>query len=122
MHDFRDLADLAEDPDTDNDTWCALHRLAQQITSVPDDGPGPVPDETRDAVVAALLDAADQDPCLIPESEFTDYARELAEDCGMVATDGGWPGRHIDWQAAADELRQDYTEYDYNGESCYTRA
>lgn len=52
---------------------------------------------------------------LIRDSYFEEYARELAEDTGMVDECAAWPVRHIDWTAAADELKGDYTEVDFNG-------
>lgn len=58
---------------------------------------------------------------LIHGRYFVKYAQELAEDCGMVADDARWPNNHIDWEAAADELLQDYTIIDYDGETYYTR-
>ena len=59
---------------------------------------------------------------LIHEDHFTDYAMELAEDTGMVARDAGWPNRHIDWQAAAEELQNDYTTVNFAGATYWTRA
>jgi hypothetical protein len=50
---------------------------------------------------------------LIRDSYFEDYARELAEDIGAVPTDYSWPASHIDWEAAADALQQDYTTVEY---------
>lgn len=58
---------------------------------------------------------------LIRDEYFTTYARQLAEDIGAVSDDAGWPGRHIDWDAAADELRQDYTSVDFDGETFWVR-
>lgn len=52
---------------------------------------------------------------LIRESNFEDYARQLAEDIGAIDRDANWPNNHIDWEAAADELRIDYTEVDFDG-------
>ena len=52
---------------------------------------------------------------LIRESYFVTYAQELAEDIGAVKSDAEWPARHIDWEAAADELKQDYTEVEFDG-------
>jgi len=59
---------------------------------------------------------------LIPESEFDNYARQLAEDIGAVPRDLSWPACHIDWSAAADALRADYTEVEYQGETYLVRA
>lgn len=58
---------------------------------------------------------------LIRDSYFTEYAQELAEDIGAVKDDTGWPGRHIDWDAAADELKQDYTAVEFDGVTYWVR-
>ena len=52
---------------------------------------------------------------LIRESYWKDYAQELADDIGAVNHDAQWPYTCIDWDRAADELRQDYTSVDYDG-------
>jgi hypothetical protein len=44
----------------------------------------------------------------IKETYFPEYAQQLADDCGMLPRDQRWPLNHIDWGAAAEELRQDY--------------
>ena len=60
---------------------------------------------------------------LIRYSHFEDYARQLAEDCGMLGRGSDkWPGRCIDWKQAAEELEQDYTEVDFNGIAYFIRA
>ena len=46
---------------------------------------------------------------LIRYDYFEDYARELAEDIGAIDRDAQWPNNHIDWEAAARELEQDYS-------------
>jgi hypothetical protein len=51
---------------------------------------------------------------MIPESMFVEYAQDYAEDITDMR-DHSWPFCHIDWQAAADNLRQDYTEVDFDG-------
>lgn len=53
---------------------------------------------------------------LIHDDYFEEYAQELAEDCGFT-TGNEWPARCIDWERAADELRQDYTTIEINGET-----
>jgi hypothetical protein len=58
---------------------------------------------------------------LIRETYFEDYARELAEDIGAIDKDAAWPDRHIDWEAAAQELLQDYQETDIEGTTYYYR-
>lgn len=58
---------------------------------------------------------------LIRDSYFEDYARELAEDIGAIGKDLPWPACHIDWEAAADALKIDYTEVDFDGVSYWVR-
>ncbi|MDH3629311.1 MAG: hypothetical protein OES25_16870 [Acidobacteriota bacterium] len=58
---------------------------------------------------------------LIRYSYFTEYAQELAEDCGMLTNCTDWPARCIDWEQAANELKVDYTEVDYDGVSYFIR-
>ena len=52
---------------------------------------------------------------LIRDTYFEDYAQELADDVGAIDRDAKWPCNHIDWSAAADELKVDYTEVDFGG-------
>jgi antirestriction protein len=59
---------------------------------------------------------------LIPESEFEDYARQLAEDIGAINSEADWPSRCIDWEQAANELQQDYTSVEYQGTTYLVRA
>lgn len=58
---------------------------------------------------------------LIREEYFEEYAQELAEDIGAVNKEATWPNNHIDWESAADDLRQDYTELDFGGETYLAR-
>lgn len=59
---------------------------------------------------------------LIADRYFADYAREYAEDIhGSAVRDAAWPFTHIDWDEAADDLRQDYTSVDYGGETYWVR-
>src|SRR5919108_3861575 len=47
---------------------------------------------------------------LIRSDMFQEYAEEFAEDIGAIDPRASWPLCHIDWKAAADDLKQDYTE------------
>ena len=58
---------------------------------------------------------------LIRDSYFEDHARELAHDCGMVDEKVRWPMDHIDWEAVAETLKQDYTELDFDGVTYWAR-
>ena len=59
---------------------------------------------------------------LISDDYFEDYARELAEDTGMIPTDAPWPVYCIDWEYAARELRMDYTPVEYDGMTFWGRS
>lgn len=59
---------------------------------------------------------------LIRESYFEDYARELADDIGAVDRDAKWPNTFIDWEAAANALKQDYTSVSFAGEDYWIRS
>ncbi len=52
---------------------------------------------------------------LINADYFVDYAQELAEDIGAVNRNLKWPLNHVDWDAAAEELKQDYSEISFDG-------
>lgn len=59
---------------------------------------------------------------LIRDSYFETYAQELAEDCGMMTGSDKWPYTCIDWEKAADELKQDYSSIDFDGETYWIRS
>ena len=50
----------------------------------------------------------------ISEDEFEDYCEELVEDCGYISKDfPTWI--EIDWKATANNVKQDYSEVEYQG-------
>lgn len=58
---------------------------------------------------------------LIHERHFTDYCRDLVDDIGDLPRD--LPHYIvIDWEATADNLRADYTEFTYAGHTYLVRA
>jgi DNA repair ATPase RecN len=58
---------------------------------------------------------------LIHESYFTDYCQELVSDIGDMPRE--IPDYIvIDWEATAENLKADYTELDFDGETYYMRA
>lgn len=58
---------------------------------------------------------------LIHESHFEDYCRELVDDLGELPK--GLPSYIvIDWEATAENLKHDYTEVDFDGETYYLRS
>ena len=52
---------------------------------------------------------------LIRDSYMEDYARELSEDIGAIDRNATWPNNYIDWEAATDALRMDYTAIEIDG-------
>lgn len=64
----------------------------------------------------------DHGETLIHEDYFTEYAQELAEDCCDIPRDLKWPFTCIDWEQAAEELKQDYTTAEFDGVTYYLRA
>lgn len=59
---------------------------------------------------------------LVRDTYFEDYARQLAEELDLVKDDAQWPMMHIDWEAAAEALKIDYTSIDYDGEEYWVRS
>ncbi len=60
---------------------------------------------------------------LVRESYFKEYAQQFADDIGAVDRDRtmNWPYTCIDWDAAADELRMDYTSVEFDGVTYWVR-
>lgn len=49
------------------------------------------------------------------------YAREFASDVAGMDRSEPWPFNHIDWSAAAEALKTDYTEVEILGATFYLR-
>ena len=58
---------------------------------------------------------------LIRDSYFERYAQDLAADIGALDKCTPWPATCIDWEKAADELKQDYTSVEFDGETYWVR-
>lgn len=63
---------------------------------------------------------------LIRDSYFTDYIEELINDCYEMPKEmnsGEWPWRHmsVDYEAAAEEAKSDYTAVDFGGVTYWIR-
>jgi hypothetical protein len=61
---------------------------------------------------------------LIKDSYGVDYAQELADDLGYLG-DGKpnhWPFTCLDWDRAWEELKDDYTPVDWDGEEYWVRC
>lgn len=59
---------------------------------------------------------------LIPIWAFEEYARELADELGLLPDSSTWPLYCIDWEWAARELSHDYFEVELNGTTYKVRA
>lgn len=58
---------------------------------------------------------------LIEEDEFEDYCRDLIEECGYISKDfPSWI--EVDWSKTADNMRVDYSEVEYQGETYLCRS
>ena len=58
---------------------------------------------------------------IIHEDYFVAYAEQLADEIGAINKEAEWPLTHIDWEAAADELKIDYSVVGFNGIVYYIR-
>jgi antirestriction protein len=133
--DTRDLAGELDDLEARQDAVAAFveelettdeQEIAAAVEVAEDLDPLTEEEQTR---LSELRDLADEigdewryGATMIPEDDFAGYAQELAEDCGMVPHGVGWPVNHIDWEAAADELRIDYTEVEWEGTTYLVRT
>jgi predicted nuclease with TOPRIM domain len=59
---------------------------------------------------------------LIRDSYFTEYAQQFAEDIDVIPKNASWPLQFIDWEAAADALKQDYRRCDFDGVEYWVRS
>lgn len=68
-----------------------------------------------------LREYADNEPILIPVYEFEEYCQDFAESCGYVKEDDPLHP-YIDWERWANSLRVDYTEVEFDGDTCLIRV
>ena len=69
-----------------------------------------------------IAETAENEPTMIADRYFEQYARDLAEDLGCIPNGYEWPASHIDWEAAADALKMDYSEITMAGQTFWLRA
>ncbi|MGD9670265.1 MAG: hypothetical protein AB7U75_14705 [Hyphomicrobiaceae bacterium] len=105
---LKDAAESGEDSDLealdefcDTSGWTVMNDLVDEVTQSCGDW---------------------QHEVLISESYFKEYAQELAEDIGAVNRNADWPNNCIDWDAAAEQLKMDYTEVDFDGKAYWIRS
>jgi hypothetical protein len=78
------------------------------------------------AALQALSDDARSDDwrygaTLIRDSYFQEYAEQLADDIGAIDRNASWPLNFINWEAAADALKADYTSVEFDGVTYWVR-
>lgn len=124
--DSRDLIDRMKDLEDERDTFASDYQGEG-------DGEGVWADENPDdaaelAILQAVYEQGEGSPdwvhgeTMIRETYFKTYAEETANDCGMIPDDLKWPLTCIDWDRAAEELRFDYFEIDFDGVAYLIRA
>jgi hypothetical protein len=57
----------------------------------------------------------------IKDSYFEDFAEDEADQLGLVEDRWKWPYCCIDWQKAAEQLQQDYSSVEFDGETYWYR-
>jgi hypothetical protein len=117
--DMRDLVALLSEADADPETFDAEHGdgaaawLRNCITEFASDlGYG----------LDGIGEYAENEPTLIHDDHFADYAKELAEDLDMIPSEARWPFTCIDWDAAAEELQADYSSATLDRETYWVRT
>lgn len=70
----------------------------------------------------SIEDDISNDSMLIPEYDFTEYCKELLQDCGDLPKELPWYiESNIDWEGVADDLKADYIEVEYQGKTYFVR-
>lgn len=131
----RDVIKRIEELENEYSEIKEAHEEAQADESVTKTYDGITPDEWQEGdegqelkALLALADEADSSSdwrhgeTLINDDYFESYAQELAEDCGMVQSGAAWPNDCIDWELAAERLKDDYTSVDFDGQTFWIRS
>ena len=118
------------DPISNTDDMIDSRDVIARIKALQKDADFLDEDETEElAALLALTDSANRNEmiwrdgvALIRDEYFVTYAQELAEDLGAIDRTAAWPACHIDWDAAADSLKIDYTQADFAGQTYWMRS
>ena len=112
-------AEASEDPENDPglaEVWAGLadddRERVQELRRVLDE----LPESTVDSPHGNSWGST-----LVHEDYFTEHAKELADDIGAIDRDAVWPASYIDWDAAAEALKADYSTVELDGETYYCR-
>lgn len=52
---------------------------------------------------------------------LVEYAEETVNECYTTGDLPSWVTNHIDWEAVAEEIKVDYTEFEFRGTTYYAR-
>jgi hypothetical protein len=117
-HDVLDLADLEDvaQQSTGDSAVEADHELVDALRKLLVDLGG-----DANELLSKGFERLDVDGPLIRDTYFVDYAKQLAEDIGAVPETYTWPTSCIDWEKAADDLANDYTQVEIAGVTYYVR-
>lgn len=126
--DSRDVIARIEELESERDSFVIGHPNGEEEPA-PDQWAEENPDEAEelDTLYALAKQGEDYAPdwsygeTMIHDDYFEAYAEQLAEDIGAIDRDAKWPLTHIDWTAAADDLKQDYTSIDFDGQTYWIR-
>jgi len=121
MAEYLDLRDLA-------DEYTALKERTEDEDKI-----NPLDEEEQgrlealkaldDQLFTDMGEYADNEPTMIPEDEFEDYAQDFAYDVGFAKRDDNNPlAMFIDWAGWAESLKMDYTEVAFERETYLIRA
>lgn len=120
----------SDDTIDSRDVIARIEELRSDLESAIGDSDHDSADEIRDELAPLEKVASDGESLsdwqygvtLVRDSYFESYARDLAEDMsGEAIRNASWPFNHIDWDAAAEALKIDYTEIDFDGVAYYAR-
>ena len=111
------------------DSRDVIERIAELRAEIGDAAPDDYVSEREDlAILEEFAKAASEAPdwehgeTFISDAYFERYAEELARDIGAISDTDQWPVYFIDWEKAADALKQDYSEFILNGFTYWARA
>lgn len=85
--------------------------------AIDEDDPEQDPDEKAELsrLRALVEECPSSSGVLIRDSYFADYAEQFADDLGLIADASKWPFCCIDWERAADQLKADFHDVDFDG-------
>lgn len=109
--DSRDIIERIADLDADRDAGILTDAEKAELTAL----------EALAADAEGYCDDWKYGASLIRDSYFCEYAQELADEMGALKGATEWPLLHIDWDAAAEELKQDYTSVEFDGVTYWIR-